>query len=221
MIARNGHHTYAKKPAVYGTRPHALALHIHTPITLLVPYYQKYPLPQPRGKSPKRQNQRTPTKGQSWPACWQGLAQITHCQACHPLACSALVKLIACSALPLVRLIACSTLVRLIACSALVRLIACMALPLVTLIACSALTRLIACSALARLIACSAAKYSQRDSTRCQGLYPRPELFPSCSFAERRSLTWCSHSVHSSACEPLNAQIVGAVSEVFPRMASA
>ena len=38
---------------------------------------------------------------------------------------------------------------------------------------------------------------------------------------ERRSLTWCSHSVHSSACEPLNAQIVGAVSEVFPRTASA
>ena len=26
------------KPAVYGTRPHALTLHIHIPITLLVPY---------------------------------------------------------------------------------------------------------------------------------------------------------------------------------------
>ena len=41
MVARNGDHTYAKTDRVlYGTRPHALTLHIYNPITLLVLYIQ-------------------------------------------------------------------------------------------------------------------------------------------------------------------------------------
>ena len=33
------------KPGVYGTRPHALTLHIHIPITVLVLYYNDLVLP--------------------------------------------------------------------------------------------------------------------------------------------------------------------------------